>query len=634
MRSFYVISIGAVILLAAAPFYLLKRDRGDAFEGRIVNYGIYDSKVKSIDPATCGDTTSSSMQGNVYEGLYTYHYLKRPLEVVPQLAEKLPDVSPDGLTYTIPLKRGVKYARNPCFGFEKDGRPATRTVRAEDFVLAFKRIADEHLVTSLSLAFVQDKIEGLPEYRDKTKTYQVGDFSRYGKELLPGVHAVDEHTLRIKLVKPFPQMLYVLAITVYAPVPGEVIDYYLASQPGPDGGRVPIPMDQRDPEIRDKEAMVGTGPYVMTQWEKASLIVFERNEDFRDEFYPSEGAPGDREAGLLDDAGKKLPFVDVRRLTYVAESNPAWMLFITKQTDTGGIPRDVFSSVIAPTRELTDAWRKRGIRLETSTSPSIYWLAFNMDDRVLGASKSLRQALCLSFDVETYIEVIHNGRAVRALNTIPHDFKGHAEAGPSPYARYDPAAAKAKIDAARKELVLAGVIQPGQDLPEITLDMPGTEEYFRRVGEYCQRQFSQVGVRLKIEMNDWPTLQEKVHNKQVQVYAMGWQADYPDAENFLQLYYAPNMDLGTNNTNYSNPKFDELFKKAATTQEEDERVALYAEMIGMLNEDCPVLLLTEPIYFSLLYDWVGNFKPHPIAYGLGKYTRIDPELRRRMGGGR
>ena len=165
------------------------------------------------------------------------------------------------------------------------------------------------------------------------------------------------------------------------------------------------------------------------------------------------------------------------------------------------------------------------------------------------------------------------------------------------------------------------------------MDLPGTDEHFRRVGEFVQGQFKKIGIGLKIELNDWPTLQQKVNNKQTQIYAMGWHADYPDAENFLQLYYSPNIRLGTNNTNYSNPEFDKLFEQAYLVPDEDERVKLYVKMIRILNEDCPVVLLSEPVIYSLLYDWVGNFKPHPIAYGLSKYTSIDVSARRAMGGG-
>jgi len=627
MKWFYITVVALEACMVASPFALL-RSGGDIRADGVVGYNTYGAKVKSIDPATCGDTTSSGIQGSIYEGLYGYHYLKRPIEVVPYLAAGMPETSKDGLTVTVRIRKGIRYSRNPCFGPDPTGRHrwATRTVTADDFVLAFKRIGDFHVTTALSLAFIQDKIVGLKEYAERTRVYRKGDFSRYDKEPLPGVKAVDEHTLQFKLTKPFPQFPYVLAMHVYAPIPREVIDYHLA------GGDQPIPIEERDPEILRREAVVGTGPYLLTEWVKGNKIVLTRNPEYREDFYPTEGGPGDREAGLLDDAGKRVPFVDEWRLTFVAESNTAWMMFDKMLRDTAGIPRDQFDKVISPERGLVKKWRDRNIRLIKEPYPSVFWYVYNMEDQVLGSSKSLRQALQLSFNVEEYIDVMFNGRAIRAVNAVPSTFKGHEQAGPSPYARYDVARAKAKVAAARKELVAAGVIKPGEEIPVLTIDMPSRDEQARRMGVFIQQQFERIGLRVKVEMNDWPTLQRKVHNKVVQMYAMGWQADYPDAENFLQLYYSPNIERGTNNSNYKNEEFDRLFKKAETIMDEQKRIPLYAQMIRILNEDCPVLLLTEPIGYILINDWVHNTKPHPIGYGYRRYISIDADRRRELGG--
>ena len=152
------------------------------------------------------------------------------------------------------------------------------------------------------------------------------------------------------------------------------------------------------------------------------------------------------------------------------------------------------------------------------------------------------------------------------------------------------------------------------------------------MAEYIKRQFNRVGVDVKMELNDWPTLQQKVHNKVVQMYAMGWHADYPDAENFLQLFYSPNIKRGTNNMNYKNDRFDKLYEQASTMMDEDKRIPIYTKMVKILNEDCPALLLSEPISYILVNDWVRNVKPHPIGYGFRKYTFIDVKKRRARGG--
>lgn len=670
MKSFYLLALLAAVALALTPLVLLEKEVPDRFAGKMVVYDIYGTKINSVDPATCGDVASSRIQANFYEGLYGYHYLKRPLDVVPVLAAKLPTISEDGRTYTIRLKTGVRYARNPCFGKAPDGRWATRTVRAEDFVLAFKRIADYHITTRLSLSFIEDKILGLPEYRAQTRRYHRGDFSRYDKVPLPGVRALDEHTLRIRLVKPFPQMRYVLAMHVYAPVPREVVTYHLA---GEGDGRTPIPRSQRDPEIRRREAVVGTGPYRLTEWVRAAKIVMERNPDFREEHYPSQGAPGDREAGLLDDAGRRVPIIDAWDYTFVQENNPAWELFKAARRDMGTVPDGVFRDVVTPDRKLTGHLAKRGVRTVQSWYPAVYWIAFNMQDEVLGASKALRQAICLAYDAEAHVDVLYNSLGKRALTFIPSSFAGFDRAvGPerAPYFWRDLekekrtleaarasgdaeairaaadafkeahkaeqaralAAARKKTDQARRELVEAGVLDAGEPIPTLVLDLGSRSESSRRLGAFARLQFKQIGLDLKVVLNDWPTLQQKVGNKQVQMYYMGWHADYPDAENFLQLWYSPNIPRGTNDCNFKNAEYDRLYEKAAVTLDADARVNLYVKMLAILSDECPCLPVNERIRFQLVQPWVRNIKPHPIGYGFGRYQRIDVDLRRTMGG--
>ncbi len=631
MKWFYIAAVIGVVLLTAFPVFVLPRQRKDQYAGRVVRYDLYGAAVRSLDPATCGDTTSSGIQGNVYEGLYTYHFLKRPVHswVVPQLAAEMPKVSKDGLTYTIKLKKGVKYFRNPCFGKNPDGTFKTRTVTAGDFVLAFKRVADYHVNTGLAWAFAT-RIKGLKEFRKKSRSYKIGDFTRYDLPV-EGVGALDEHTLRFQLTEPFPQFLYVLAMHVYAPIPREAVEYWLGTEDDGKGGRRPVPPEKCTTEFREAEQVVGTGPYMWTVFERKSKIVLERNPDFREEYYPSEGAPGDGEAGLLADAGKKVPFVDVIQYDFVHETSSAWKLFLTRQRDTSGISSDVFKSVVNPDKTLTERWKKRRIYLKSYWPPVVYWIVFNMEDPIIGASKSLRQALCAGFNVEAYLKVLFNNRGKRAVSCVPSTFKGWKEAGGGLYYKYDLELAKRKVADARKELAAKGLLAKGR-IPELTIDLGGTDPETAKRAEFFKQQFAKIGIRLRYNLNDWSKLQEKVHNKQCQMYTMGWHADYPDAENFLQLFYGPNIAKQTNNSNYSNPDFDRLYERVRVMQDTLERTGLYAKMINMISEDVPVLLLTEPESYVLIYDWVKNFKPHPIGYGYAKYRRIDTELRHRLGG--
>ncbi len=630
MKWFYVISLILIAALAASPFALLKEEDLSRFQGKTVTYSTIPAKIRFIDPAAVQSVYAIGLLENIFEPLYTYHYLQRPAEVMPLLAEGMPEFSPDGLACTVRIQKGLFYQENPCFPPDAAGRH-TREVVAEDFVLAMKRSADFHV--NPIIGDIEEKIVGLKEFRDATKHYPEGDFSRYRKEEMSGFRATDPYTLQIRLLEPYPQLLYVLTGLSAAPIPYEAVEYYLSARPGEDGGRESVPLQERHALFTKKEQLVGTGPYVLAEWIHGEKVVLERNPTYRKAYYPSQGTPEDRAEGLLRDAGKRIPFIDVAYRRVITELNPAWMLFLTKQQDANAnIPSDAYSMVITPSRELTDRWCREGIRLVKFSDPVVYFIMFNMRDPVVGASPSLRQGLSLAYNRKDYIEVIWNGRAIPATNVIPHSIAGHDEAGPGPYSRYDLAAARRKIAQARKELVAAGVIQPGEDIPELTLDMGGTGELHRRIAEFIQNQFRQAGVRLKIELNDFPTLQKKVDNKVFQMFTMGWGAGIPDAKSFLTGFYGPNIKRCLNDSSYFNPAFDKLYRQATVMLNEENRVRLYGRMARILSEDCPLLMTTEPIRFVLLHKWVYNYKPHPLMYGTIKYWRIDAAARRKAGG--
>ena len=226
MRWIFILVLPVTVAVILSPMLWLpeggEKARYDA-QNLMVRYGSYIVPIKSVDPATAGDVYSAGFQANAYEGLYGYHFLKRPVEVIPLLAEAMPETA-DGLTYTIRIKPGVKFQRNPCFGTNPDGSYKTRTLTAEDFVYAFKRIADYHVSAGLAWTLIRGRIAGLDEYRKKTKEYTAGDFSRYALDV-EGIKAIDELTLEIRLADPFPQLIYLLASNNYAPIAYEAVEY-------------------------------------------------------------------------------------------------------------------------------------------------------------------------------------------------------------------------------------------------------------------------------------------------------------------------------------------------------------------------------------------------------------------------
>lgn len=554
----------------------------------VVLYSALAAKVRGLDPGDIGDTTSSSVASQIFECLYQYHYLKRPYELIGQLAEAMPEVSADGLTYTIKLKKGVYFTNDRCF---ENGKG--RELKADDFIFAWKRIADIKYLSKNWWIF-DNKIVGLDEFREYSKSCKKAKDVDYSREV-EGLQAPDDYTLIIKLKKPCPQITYLLAHLPTAPVAKEAADYY-----GKDIINHPV----------------GTGPFKLKLWHRGSYIELVKNADFRAEFYPSEGQDADLADGYLTDTGRRMPMVDRILLMIVQEDPPRWFLFMKGKIDISGIPKDNFSEAIDQRGGLTSQMQKRHIHLRVFRDPSTYWIGFNMEDELLGANKPLRQAISCAVDRKKYIELFTNNRGEVASGFIPPLMKSY-----NPQIK-EMAETAYDSERARQLIKQAEQIHGGK-LPQLTLAMPGTDVVFRQRGEFLNRCFKTVGLDVEIDYMDWPTFQNKVKTKSAQMFSLGWIADYPDTENFLQLFYSKNASPGPNNFNYFNPEFDRIYEQITVMPDSPERTSLYRKAEQVVVRDCPAVFLMHGVAYVLHHDWLKNYKPHAFGYGLSKYRRID-----------
>ena len=563
-----------------------------ADSNEVVLHSALGAKVRALDPGDIGDTTSSSVARQIFECLYQYHYLKRPYELIPQLAEDMPQVSEGRLTYTIKIREGIYFADDPCFEGGKG-----RELKAGDFVFAWKRIADIKYLSKNWWIF-DNKVVGLDEFREYTKSCKPAGAVDYSREV-EGLQTPDDYTLVIKLKKPWPQITYLLAYLATAPVAKEAVDYY-----GKDIINHPV----------------GTGPFKLKVWHRGSYIELVKNPNFRGEFYPSEGEEGDLEKGYLADAGKPIPMVDRILMMIVQEDPPRWFLFMQSKIDASGIPKDNFGEAIDQRRKLTPEMQKRNIHLCIFRDPTTYWLGFNMEDEVVGKNKPLREAISCAVDREKYIELFTNNRGEVAYGFIPPLMKAYdPQIKEVTKTAYNPERARRLVKEAEKVY--------GGKLPKLTLSMPGTDVVFRQQGEFYKRCFKAVGLNFEIDYMDWPTFLSRAKSKNAQIFTLGWKADYPDVENFLQLFYSPNASPGPNNFNYSNPEFDKIYEQIAVMSDSPERTELYRKAERMVVEDCPAVFLLHGVAYVLYHDWLYNYKPHAFAYGLSKYRRIDTEKR-------
>lgn len=557
-------------------------------EDEMVFYSASGAKIASLDPGNIGDTSSAAVASQIFECLYDYHYLKRPYELIPNIAKEMPRVSENGLVYTIKIRENVFFTEDECFGGKK------RELTVNDFIFAWKRLANIKYLSRNWWVF-DGKIAGLDEFREYTKTVSNEDEVDYCRTV-EGLTAIDKYTLQVKLTKPWPQFLYMLAHLPTAAISKEAVDHY---------GKNII----NNP--------IGTGPFILSKWVKGSYIEMVKNPDYRDVYYPSDGEIGDVNNGMLADAGRKIPFLDRLFFMIIEEDPPAWFLFLQGKLDASGIPKDNFDQAIRPGQRLSQELIEKGIKLQVYRRPSTYWIGFNMEDEILGKNKPLRQAISYCIDKKKYIELFTNNRAEKATGFIPPLMRS-----------FDPNISSFGLNydiGKGVELIKEAEQIHGGEIPPLKLAMPSTDVISRQQGQFFKKAFKDIGLELEIDYMDWPTYLERLHKKDLQIFQSGWLADYPDAENFLQLFYSKNVSPGPNSFNYVNREFDEIYETAHVLLDADARVELYKRAQEIVIEDCPAVFMLHGVAYILYHDWVENYKPNVFQYGLGKFRRINME---------
>ncbi len=653
-------------------------------------YTTFVEPPKHLDPARSYSSDEYDIIAQIYEPPFQYHYLIRPYTLVPLTAEEVPlpvyldktgrrlpeDVMPERVyraVYGIKIKKGIKYQLHPAFARNAEGGlmyanltgagvkdiktpqdfpvKGTRELRSDDYIYEIMRLADP-LVESPVLSILEKYILGLKEYADalradleevrKDRRAKAGpgynqttdekenpialDYTRHP---LPGVEKVDDYAYRIVLKTKYPQFIYWLAMPFFSPVPEEAIVFYKQGA-------------LADKNITLDRFPVGTGPYMMENFNPNMEISLARNKDFHHEAYPIAGDRGDRETGLLNDADRALPFIGRIVFKLEKEAIPRWNKFLQGYFDNSGITSDSFDQAVAISSAgkpgLTDAMREKGISLITSVRPSTYYSGFNMLDDAVGGytpeKQKLRQAISIALDYEEFIEIFNNGRGVSAMSPVPPGIFGHIE-GEEGINRYvyswdglRKKPVRRSIEYARKLMAEAGY--PGGRDREgrplvITFDNPWTGADSTPMINWYIKKFKLLGIQLENRTTDYNRFQEKMLKGNFQFFSWGWNADYPDPENFFFLLTGTNSKVkfqGENVANYSNPEFDRLFKIMENMENSNARLKVIKEMIGMAQRDSPWLWGYHPVAFALYHRWIGNVKSNAMANNTMKYIKL------------
>ncbi|MDE2082346.1 MAG: ABC transporter substrate-binding protein [Burkholderiales bacterium] len=651
---------------------------------------LYTSMIENtprhLDPTASYWSNDTAVTYQVYEPLYGYHYLKRPFELVPKTAaavvqpryvdkngKPLPDDAPvDQVAesiYDVPIKHGILFQPHPCFATDAQGHhlylhlkpgelgerrtpldfpvQGTRELTAEDFVYALKRQATTRITAPIFSTFSQ-YVVGLHDYGDLVKQedakLQAGtdpssldkpflDFRRWP---LAGASAPEKYLLRIRIIGKYPQWKYWMAMTFMAPVPWEADAFY--SQPG---------MAERGLSLDNWP--VGTGPFMMTEYRKDRSYTLRRNPNYRGEPYPCHGTAADRAAGLLADCGKRTPFIDGIVSKVEREEVPRRAKFrqgfydveVFERNDTG-MP---YLVEMQDSEQVRQQYLARGFRLKRGSDVNSYFIAFNMLDPTIGQSsdpvtderhRKLRQAISIAIDWDEYSKIFPNKAGMTAMSPIPPGIFGSREgtlAGVNPITHrvVDGKIVRRPIEDAKRLMVEAG-FPNGRDAKTgrplvLSYDYYAIPTPNRKPEiDWVVRQFAKIDIQLEVRATDNNQFQDKVRKGKYQVFWLGWNADYPDAENFLYLLTTSAGKTkydGENTSNYANPEFDRLFVQMKSLDDGPEKQALIDKMVTIVRNDAPWTMGFFPYSSAAAQEWVHNFKSAVLIGDKGRYLRLD-----------
>ncbi len=629
----------------------------------------FSAPPKHLDPVVSYSSNEWGIISQIYEPPLQYAYLKQPYTLEPLTLMRMPDVHYLNETgqettqdraafseYTLHLRDDVRYQPHPAFlasnrelSAERIARLNTpydlptgsRALTAEDYAYAIKRMGVRAYQSPI-LDTMMAHIVGLKAYSKKVsqalekwkETHSDGGFFDLRPYAIEGVQVVDAHTLKIRIKGVYPQFLYWLSMNFFAPIPWEVDAFY--SQPG-----------MQEKNLSLDTWPVGTGPYMLVENNPNFRMRLVPNPNFHAERYPCDASEGVPRA-LLADCGQPLPRNGGVLYTLEKESVPYWNKFMQGYYDASGVSSDAFDQAVQLSSSgnigLTPTMQEKGIRFLGGVQPTIMYFGFNMLDPVIGGlgekQRALRQAVSIALNMEEYISIFLNGRGVAAQGPLPPGIFGYepppAGLNPVVYRWGNGQLVRRSLDEARTLLKKAGYangIDPTTGKP--------LKLYFEAVGgspddqarlAWLRKQFAKLGIDLVIRATDYNRFQDKMRQGKGQIFMWGWNADYPDPENFLFLLYGKNGVVGTggngvNYTNYENPEFDRLFEQMQTLPNGPERLRMIRRMVHIVQQDAPWVFGFYPRALALYHHWYHNAWPNMMANNTTKYLRVDADER-------
>lgn len=564
----------------AAPLLAFAQSPAAAPPQKVLRYA-FAAPETGFDFAQVSDLYSNVAISHMFDSLYQYDHLARPFKIKPSVAAAMPEISDDYRTWTVRIRPGTYFVDDEAFKGKK------RELVAADFVYSIKRFFDPALNSPHYTGWSEERIVGIETLREAAqKAKKPFDYDKP----IDGLRALDKYTLQIRLQNPRPRFLYML--TEMPAMAREVVEAY--------GDRI-------------MEHPVGTGPYRLVQWRRSSLMVFERNPNYREVFYDAEPAADDAEGQeiLAKLKGRRLPMIDRVEVSIVEEGQPRWLAFLNNEFDISGVPLE-FTNIAVPNGKLAPNLEKRGIRMSRGLASDVTFFFFNMEDPVVGGytpeKVALRRAISLGTDVEREISLLRRGQAIPAqAGVAPHTY-GYDPAFKSENGEYNLAKAKALLD-------LYGYVDKDgdgwRDLPDgkpLLIKYATTpEQISRQMDELWKKNLDALGIRIEFQIRKWPEQLKNARAGKLMVWQLGSSSTTPDGQDALQNAYGPGAG-GANLGRFKLEKFDELYRKIDHLPDGPERLAAFQEAKKLLVAYMPYKFAVHRLYTDLTQPWVYGYR--------------------------
>ena len=582
-------ALGLLFLLAVAAGV-------DAADPRKVLRVASTSAEKGFDCARESDELTGTFCDHIFDALLEYDHLARPIRLRPRAAAAMPQVSDVGRTYTFRIKPGIYFTPHPAFKGQR------RELVAADYVYSWKRFFDPKVRAQWAF-LLEGKVAGADKLVEEAR--RTGSFD-YDKPI-EGLQVLSRYEFRLRLVEPDYNMLYILAMPATSAMAREVVEHH--------GDAIP-------------EHPVGTGPYKLGLWRRSALIVLEANPDFREEYFETAGGEDERDHRIAAHLkGKRLPLIGRVEVSVIEEHQPRWLAFLNNEHDfVRPVPVE-FIDVALPAGRLAPNLARRGMQVRADEIAWITYTTFNMNDPVVGGytpeKVALRRAMSLAYPIHEEIAIVYKNQAIKVDSPIAPGMAGYLPET-SPTLEYNPAKAKALLD-------MYGYVDRDGDgwreMPDgspLEIDQASTpEQRARQRNQLWRRAMADIGIRMTFnKVEKLPDLRQQAKLGKVQCFTYGWIADYPDGENFLQLFWSKSIG-GANYSLFSLPEYDALYERVKTMPDSPERTALYRRMVHLLWVYNPWRVNSLLQNHILVQPWVIGFKKHPFAHEPWRYLDID-----------